>query len=290
MAGRSRIYGGSKLTIVGDPPPEAIEALLVSGSSPGFHGTMVNFQEVHQQPFYQPLDPEEAADDDFDECAHQPGKKRRLSSEQVKLLERSFDTENKLEPERKIQLAKDLGLQPRQVAIWFQNRRARWKTKQLEKDYDVLKTSYDGLKGDYDCLLKEKEKLKAEVIFYTEKLRQREHDRRNTDPTDLTLLAKPVPNLVTTTNQEAEEPQILIACKQEDLSSANGDVFDADSPLSLPLDPADSSNAPLSDESHCEAEEEEPIFRHFPKLEEDDYTSQCNYGFPVDEQTFWLWS
>ncbi|CAI0399286.1 unnamed protein product, partial [Linum tenue] len=90
-------------------------------------------------------------------------KKRRLSVDQVQFLEKSFEVENKLEPERKIQLAKDLGLQPRQVAIWFQNRRARWKTKRLEKDYDALQSSFDALKADYDGLLKEKDKLKAEV-------------------------------------------------------------------------------------------------------------------------------
>ncbi|KAI7994062.1 Sulfoquinovosyl transferase SQD2 [Camellia lanceoleosa] len=66
-------------------------------------------------------------------------KKRRLNLEQVKTLEKNFELGNKLESERKMQLAMALGLQPRQIAIWFQNRRARWKTKQLEKDYDVLK-------------------------------------------------------------------------------------------------------------------------------------------------------
>lgn len=104
-------------------------------------------------------------DSNYDGCYHQPEKKRRLTTDQVQFLERSFEVENKLEPERKAQLAKELGLQPRQVAIWFQNRRARYKTKQLEKEYNCLKASYDKLNADYDCLFKENQKLKNEVIF-----------------------------------------------------------------------------------------------------------------------------
>lgn len=90
-------------------------------------------------------------------------KKRRLNMEQVKTLEKSFELGNKLEPERKMQLARALGLQPRQIAIWFQNRRARWKTKQLEKDYDVLKRQYDSVKADNDALQAQNQKLQTEV-------------------------------------------------------------------------------------------------------------------------------
>ncbi|PQQ15756.1 homeobox-leucine zipper protein HAT5 [Prunus yedoensis var. nudiflora] len=103
-----------------------------------------------------------------------PEKKRRLTPDQVHMLEKSFETENKLEPERKTQLAKKLGLQPRQVAVWFQNRRARWKTKQLERDYDLLKSSYDSLLSNYDSILKENHKLKSEVVSINQKLEAKE--------------------------------------------------------------------------------------------------------------------
>ncbi|KAG6525144.1 homeobox-leucine zipper protein HOX16-like isoform X1 [Zingiber officinale] len=100
----------------------------------------------------------------------QPEKKRRLTSEQICMLERSFEEENKLEPERKSELAKKLGLQPRQVAVWFQNRRARWKNKQVENDYDCLKASYDALVLDHDAVRKDNERLRCQVSFLLEKL------------------------------------------------------------------------------------------------------------------------
>ncbi|CAL9137262.1 unnamed protein product [Musa acuminata var. zebrina] len=104
------------------------------------------------------------ADDDFSDDGMQTGeKKRRLTVEQVRTLEKNFEQGNKLEPERKMQLARALGLQPRQVAIWFQNRRARWKTKQLEKDYDVLKRQFEAMKSENEALRAQNQKLHAEI-------------------------------------------------------------------------------------------------------------------------------
>lgn len=121
--------------------------------------------------FYQSFDMHENGDEYLDDYFNQPEKKRRLSVDQVQFLERSFEVENKLEADRKVQLANELGLQPRQIAVWFQNRRARCKTKHLETEYESLHASYKSLKTDYDYLVEENEKLKAEVTnAYSQRL------------------------------------------------------------------------------------------------------------------------
>ncbi|KAL6330189.1 hypothetical protein AAG906_040110 [Vitis piasezkii] len=61
--------------------------------------------------------------------------KKRLTQDQLHLLETSFITNPKLEGESKQELASKLGLPPKQVAIWYQNKRARCKTEVIEHDY-----------------------------------------------------------------------------------------------------------------------------------------------------------
>ncbi|XP_008784419.1 homeobox-leucine zipper protein ATHB-13-like [Phoenix dactylifera] len=105
-----------------------------------------------------------AEDELSDDCSQVGEKKKRLNLEQVRTLERNFEMGSRLEPERKMQLARVLGLQPRQIAIWFQNRRARWKTKQLEKDYDSLKRQFEAVKAENDALKAHNRKLQAEIL------------------------------------------------------------------------------------------------------------------------------
>lgn len=89
--------------------------------------------------------------------------KRRFSDEQIRSLECIFESESKLDPRKKIQVARDLGLHPRQVAIWFQNRRARGKSKWIEQEYRKLRDEYDNLASRFESLKKEKESLQIEV-------------------------------------------------------------------------------------------------------------------------------
>lgn len=93
-------------------------------------------------------------------------KKRKLTPIQLCLLEESFEEDKRLEPDRKLWLAEKLGLQPTQVAVWFQNRRARFKTRQLELDCDSLKASYAKLKTDRDILFRQNQALENKVHLF----------------------------------------------------------------------------------------------------------------------------
>ncbi|KAJ8764528.1 hypothetical protein K2173_006268 [Erythroxylum novogranatense] len=94
-------------------------------------------------------------------------KKRKLTAEQLNLLEMNFGSEHKLESERKDKLASELGLDPRQVAVWFQNRRARWKNKKLEEEYTKLKSAHEHI-------VVEKCRLESEVLKLKEQLSERD--------------------------------------------------------------------------------------------------------------------
>nr|XP_016452182.1 PREDICTED: homeobox-leucine zipper protein ATHB-52-like [Nicotiana tabacum] len=96
--------------------------------------------------------------------------KKRLNQEQVKRLEESFDSTKKLEPEQKIQLAKELGVPPRQIAIWYQNRRARWKNQSLELDYNALQHKLDTTLAEKRKIEKENERLRGELKKVNEML------------------------------------------------------------------------------------------------------------------------
>eukprot|EP01018_Ginkgo_biloba_P018023 Gb_04698 [translate_table: standard] len=158
----------------GSSSRDKLMAILNSCQLPslkGFEEARARAPAMPKRPFYGMFDHhEDVMEDKMADCnsnhshgLHHVEKKRRLTADQVRSLELSFEMENKLEPERKMKLAEQLGLQPRQVAVWFQNRRARWKTKELERVYDALKV-------DFDTVLAEKEKLQAEVKMLTAKL------------------------------------------------------------------------------------------------------------------------
>ncbi|KAL5833165.1 hypothetical protein ACOSQ3_016839 [Xanthoceras sorbifolium] len=89
--------------------------------------------------------------------------KRRFNDEQIKSLEFMFESEARPEPRIKQRLANDIGLHPRQVAIWFQNRRARSKTKQIEHEYNKLKASFDNLASSNESLKRENHSLLVQI-------------------------------------------------------------------------------------------------------------------------------
>ncbi|KAL3630320.1 hypothetical protein CASFOL_023304 [Castilleja foliolosa] len=96
-------------------------------------------------------------------------RKRKLSEAQMSMLEKSFGSEHKLESERKDRLAAELGLDPRQVAVWFQNRRARWKSKKLEAEYSKLKAEHDNAVLD-------KCRLETELLKLREQLNEAQRE------------------------------------------------------------------------------------------------------------------
>lgn len=92
-----------------------------------------------------------------------------LGSAPLLRLEINFGNEHKLESERKDRLASELGLDPRQVAVWFQNRRARWKNKKLEEEYSTLKKAHDSV-------LLQNSHLESELVKVKEQLKEAKNE------------------------------------------------------------------------------------------------------------------
>ncbi|XP_047084870.1 homeobox-leucine zipper protein HOX12-like [Lolium rigidum] len=97
-------------------------------------------------------------------------KKRKLNDEQAQFLEMSFRKERKLETSRKVQLAAELGLDTKQVAVWFQNRRARYKSKLIEEEFSKLRAAHDSVVV-HNC------HLEAELHRLKERLAETEEEK-----------------------------------------------------------------------------------------------------------------
>ncbi|KAE8670221.1 Homeobox-leucine zipper protein HAT9 [Hibiscus syriacus] len=90
-----------------------------------------------------------------------PRKKLRLTKQQSSILEHNFKQHTTLNTKQKQALAEQLNLRPRQVEVWFQNRRARTKLKQTEVDCELLNKCYETLTEENKRLQKELQELKA---------------------------------------------------------------------------------------------------------------------------------
>lgn len=101
------------------------------------------------------------AGDEEDDGGETARKKLRMSKEQSAVLEETFREHNTLNPKHKVALAKQLNLRPRQVEVWFQNRRARTKLKQTEVDCEYLKRCCENLTEENRRLQKEVIELRA---------------------------------------------------------------------------------------------------------------------------------
>ncbi|XP_050208447.1 homeobox-leucine zipper protein ATHB-52-like [Mercurialis annua] len=91
-----------------------------------------------------------------------PGKKR-LAGDQLQILESNFNANQKLKAEHKLELASQLGVPPRQVAIWYQNKRARHKVETKEHEYKNIQHELGNVLAEKINLEKEVQMLKYEL-------------------------------------------------------------------------------------------------------------------------------
>ncbi|KAJ4729736.1 Homeobox-leucine zipper protein like [Melia azedarach] len=89
--------------------------------------------------------------------------RKRLTQDQISLLETCFNANQKLKVDCKLELAHRLGLPPRQVAVWYQNRRAREKIHTIELDYKTIRQELEKVLAENTRLEEEVGKLKHEL-------------------------------------------------------------------------------------------------------------------------------
>ncbi|CAI5497061.1 unnamed protein product [Closterium sp. Naga37s-1] len=89
-------------------------------------------------------------------------KRPRFAEEQLAHLEAHFAVEQELTPASKKQLAARLGVKPRQVCVWFQNRKVRQRTRERETELEGMQAAYTKLQATCRELQDDYELLKSD--------------------------------------------------------------------------------------------------------------------------------
>ncbi|XP_057422469.1 homeobox-leucine zipper protein HOX3-like [Lotus japonicus] len=151
-------------------PPRSSSSLELTigfASSPTLHhssfvfGVTVKELDMNRVPLEEGWMGSNMEDEDENTNGDTRHKKLRLTKEQSRLLEERFRQNHTLNPKQKECLAMQLKLQPRQVEVWFQNRRARSKLKQTEMECEYLKRWFGSLTEQNRRLQREVEELRA---------------------------------------------------------------------------------------------------------------------------------
>ncbi|CAI5951527.1 unnamed protein product [Closterium sp. NIES-65] len=89
-------------------------------------------------------------------------KRPRFAEEQLAHLEAHFAVEQELTPASKKLLAARLGVKPRQVCVWFQNRKVRQRTRERETELEGMQAAYAKLQATCRELQDDYELLKSD--------------------------------------------------------------------------------------------------------------------------------
>ncbi|XP_075073495.1 homeobox-leucine zipper protein HAT4 isoform X2 [Nicotiana tabacum] len=116
------------------------EAVIMVSSPNNSTVSSVSGKRSHDREDNEGERPTSSLEDDGGDAAAR--KKLRLSKEQAAVLEETFKEHNTLNPKQKLALSKQLNLRPRQVEVWFQNRRAR-----LAAELDNMNTAIGDTTG-----------------------------------------------------------------------------------------------------------------------------------------------